>query len=308
MRLLIDTDTGSDDAVALIMALRDPGAEVVAITTVAGNVEVEQATRNALYVAELCGADVGVYEGARRPLVREPRFAYHYHGSDGLGDRGYRPSRAVASPGHAVDVLIEAARANAGELTVVTLGPLTNVALALRRAPEIASMVRRWVVMGGAACTVGNITPAAEFNVYVDPEAAQIVLASGLPVEMVGWELCRGPANLGDAEMGRIRDLDTTAAHFALDCNATALRANREGLGEPGLGLADAAAMAVALDPETVVEASHCPVTVETASTLTRGMTVVDRLGVTGGEPNVRVVWAIDVPRFKERLYRALER
>jgi purine nucleosidase len=181
--------------------------------------------------------------------------------------------------------------------------------------------VGRCVVMGGAACTVGNVTPAAEFNIWCDPEAARICFRSGLPIEMVGWELCRGPPNLDDDDIARCRALDTPLARFALGCNAKALEVNRTLFHEPGIGLPDPVAMAVALDPGIVTRKSRHTVDVECEGTLTRGMTVVDQLNVvprglgdTGGwrpeaataDPNVTVCWEIDVARFKDRLFRAL--
>ena len=177
---LVDTDTASDDAVALIMALRAPDVRVIAVTTVAGNVDVERATRNALYTVELCDADVPVYRGAAKPLLRSHQNAAWFHGRDGLGDHGYAAPQRTAQGRHAVDAMIEAIESNPG-LVLVTLGPLTNVALALARKPEIAKKVSRCVVMGGAPCCEGNVTPAAEYNIWVDPEAARIVLGSGLP-------------------------------------------------------------------------------------------------------------------------------
>jgi purine nucleosidase len=318
--MIIDTDTASDDAVALIMALRAPEVEVKAITVVAGNVPMEQGSRNARYTVELCGAEVPVHEGADRPLLRQPRTASFFHGEDGLGDRGYPPPRRPAATGHAVAALVEAVRAHPG-LTLVTLGPLTNVALALAESPEIAEGVGRCVVMGGAACTVGNMTPAAEYNVWCDPEAAGICFRSGLPIEMVGWELCRGPATLGEGDIARCRALDTPRAHFALDCNTRALEANRSLFQETGIGLPDPVAMAVALEPEIVTRKSRHAVDVECEGRLTRGMTVVDQLDVVPsglgdaggwrpeavtGDRTVTVCWEIDVARFKERLFRAL--
>lgn len=305
-RFLIDTDTASDDAVALLMALRRPDVEVVAITTVFGNVPVERGTRNALYAAELAGVDVPVHAGAHRPLVVEPVTAQFFHGQDGLGDQGYPPPERQAAPGHGVGALIECVRAEP-ELTLVTLGPLTNLALAIRLAPDLVQRVGRCVVMGGAACTVGNVTPAAEYNLWVDPHAAHAVFASGLPIEMVGWELCRGEANLDEAEMAELRAHDTPFARFVVDCNTTAIRVNREWLGEPGLALPDPVAMAVALEPERVVRRSgRHHVAIEHASELTRGASVVDRLGVRERETNATVVWEIDVDRFKAMLREAV--
>ena len=179
---LIDNDAGSDDAVAVLMALRHSDVDVRAITVVAGNVPLEQGVQNSLYFAELCDADVPVYAGADRPLLREYVSADWFHGADGLGDWGerYKPRRTQAAAQHAVDAIIETLRATPG-IEVVTLGPLTNLALALRKAPDIAAQVSRCVIMGGAACTNGNVTPAAEYNIWCDPEAARIVFRSGLP-------------------------------------------------------------------------------------------------------------------------------
>src|ERR1700692_768289 len=175
--ILIATDTASDDAVALIMALRSPSVEIKAITTVAGNVTVEQATRNALFTVELCGTEVPVYSGAAKPLERELQTADWFHGQDGLGDHGYAPSVRTPASGDAVDALIEAVQSTPG-IEIITLGPLTNLALALERWPSLARSLGRGVVMGGAPCCEGNVTPAAEFNIWVDPEAARTVFAS----------------------------------------------------------------------------------------------------------------------------------
>lgn len=317
--LLIDTDTASDDAVALIMALREPEVRVAAITVVWGNVPVEQGVRNALFVTELCGAEVPVFQGAAGPLLRPPAFAQWFHGRDGLGDCGFVPSsRRVKEQEHAVEALVAAARATPG-CELVTLGPLTNVALALTRYPEFANDISRVVVMGGAACTVGNVTPAAEYNLWADPDAARIVFRSPLPIEMVGWELCRGDANLTDAEMQRVRALDSPLAHFALDCNRRAIEANREQSGDPGLALPDPVAMGIALDPSLCPSRSAHFVDIEIAGELTRGMTVVDALNVAQDERNraiwapviergkkTMVCWKLDIARWKERLFKAL--
>ncbi len=315
---IIDTDTASDDAIALLMALRWPDVEVKAITVVCGNVNLEKATRNALYTVELSGKDVPVYKGAAQPLLREPSHAEWYHGMDGLGDQDYPPPQRSARLEHAVDALIETIRANPG-VVLVTLAPLTNIALAISQAPDIVKNVSRCIVMGGAACTVGNVTPAAEYNIWVDPEAARIVFHSGLPIEMVGWELCRGEANITEAEITQIKAFGTPLADFAVGCNAVAIQANYTQTREIGMALADPVAMAVALDPTVVTRKSQHYVEIETMSELTRGMTVVDQLnladdernrGVWGSlvsrEPNTMVCWAINAPRWKDMLYRVL--
>src|SRR3977135_2997757 len=216
---LIDTDTASDDAVAIIMALRSPDVRVAAITTVSGNVPVQQSTRNALYTAELCGADVPVYMGADKPLLRRYENATWFHGRDGLGHHGYPAPRRDPGKLHAVDAIIETIEANPG-LVMVTLGPLTNVALALAKKPQIASEVGRCVVMGGAPCCEGNVTPAAEFNIWVDPEAARMVMLSDLPVELVGWQTSRGEAVLNQSDIVRILGFNNPVARFAVECNS----------------------------------------------------------------------------------------
>jgi len=317
---LIDTDTASDDAVALIMALRAPDVHVRAITTVAGNVPVAQATRNALYVAELCGTRVPVFGGAARPIWREHATADWFHGKDGLGDRGYPAPSRSAEMGHAVDAIVAAIQAHPG-LVLVTLGPLTNVALALSKAPEIARNVSRCVVMGGNPCCEGNVTPAAEYNMWVDPEAARVVLRSGLPIELVGWHLCRGEAVLSAGDVEHTLALGTPLARFAIECNSRAMEAYRIQTGETGISLPDPVAMCIALDPTVCTAVSRHYVDVEVGSDLTRGMTVVDRLGVAADErnrtiwgsvidrvPQVQVIWSIDNTRWKETLYAALQR
>jgi len=305
-RFLIDTDTGSDDAVAILMAHRWPGVQVDAVTIVAGNVPVEMGARNAGYTIELCGGETPVYLGCPRPLLREPHWAFFFHGPDGMGGMHYPPPRRPPQAEHAVDALIRLIRSRPGEYTLVTLGPLTNIAVALRRAPEIAGMVRQCYVMGGAACTVGNITPAAEYNIWVDPEAARIVFHSGLPILMVGWEHCRDAAAFDDREMAEIRKLGTPFSDFTLDCNRTAIQTARAWLGDIGLTLPDPVTMAIALDPSVCTARRKHYVDVETGSELTRGMTVVDRHGVLNRPANIEVCWQIDPRRWKEMLYRAL--
>jgi purine nucleosidase len=315
---LIDTDTASDDAVALIMALRDPGVRVAAITTVAGNVDVHQATRNALYTAELCDADVPVYVGAEKPLLREYENATWFHGRDGLGDHNYPLPRKSPQQLHAVDAIIDTIEANP-QLTVVTLGPLTNLALALAKRPAIAAKVGRCVVMGGAPCCEGNVTPAAEYNVWVDPEAARIVMLSGLPVELVGWQLSRGDAVLNESDIARILGFDNALSRFAIECNSHARQAYKTQTVEDGIALPDPVAMCLALDATVGTEWSSHAIEVETQSELTRGMTVVDRLNVGADErnhavwahalrtqPKAKVCWSIDTKRWKEALFIAL--
>jgi purine nucleosidase len=323
-KMIIDTDTASDDAVAIMMALQTPDIEVEAITIVSGNMPVAQGSNNARYVVELCGKSTPVYHGAEKPLMRETYHAHWFHGVDGMGGMGYTATSPPAA-GSAIDVLVDTIRANPG-IILVTLGPLTNVALAVSKAPEIVKDVSRCVVMGGAANVVGNVTPAAEYNIWCDPEAARIVFRSGLPVEMVGWELCRGDANLDDEEMRYCKEaINTPLAHMTIDSNFSAIEANRNWLGDPGLGLPDPVAMAIAIDPAICTRKSKHYVAVECDGTYTRGMTVVDQLGSAGrdvrnsmasvpmwaeivnkGEPFITVCWEIDAQRWKDLLYKTM--
>jgi len=315
---IIDTDTASDDAVAILMALAAPDVRVLGLTTVAGNVGVEQATRNALLTAEIAGVEVPVFVGAAAPLMRPHEHAHWFHGRDGLGDRGYPAPKRRAEPRHAVDAILSLADAAPG-LTLVTLGPLTNVALALARDPTLAAKIDRCVVMGGAPCCEGNVTPAAEYNIWVDPEAARMVFRSGLPIEMVGWHVSRGASVFSEAEIAEILALDTAKARFAIECNARAKQAYHLQTGESGLSLADPTAMAVALDPRIGLTWSRHLVEIECASELTRGMTVVDRLNVSADDNNRQawdatlrsgakadVCWTFDSARFKAMLKQAL--
>jgi purine nucleosidase len=316
-KFLIDTDTASDDAVALVMALRAPDVRVEAVTVVSGNVPLPRATENALYTLEICGAvDVPVFTGADRPLVRAPVHAEWFHGADGFGNQNYASAHTRPQREHAVDAMVRVIRANPG-IELVTLGPLTNVALALLRDRSIVENVKRCVVMGGNPCCEGNVTPAAEYNIWCDPEAARIVFRSGLNIELVGWQLCRGEANLNAADIAQVRSLNTKLAHFAIDINCVAMEANLAQCGEHGIALPDPVAMAVALDPTIATESSRHRLEIECASELTRGMTVVDRLNVShdernrgiwgeAGEAASNVIWKIDVPHWKQMLYRAL--
>ena len=312
---LIDTDTASDDAVAIIMALAAPDVRVLALTTVAGNVGLEQATSNALLTAEICGSDVPVFMGADRPLARAHEHAHWFHGKDGLGDRGYPAPKRAPEREPAVDAILRLAREAPG-LTLVTLGPLTNIALALEREPELAARIGRCVVMGGAPCCEGNVTPAAEYNIWVDPEAARAVFRSKMPIEMIGWHVSRGPSVLRDDEIAAIEALGTAKAKFAIDTNGRARDAYRVQTGEIGLSLADPTAMAVALDRSVGLSWSRHRVAIECSSELTRGMTVVDRLNVAGDDNNrdvwaaesagADVLWTFDAAKFKAMLKAAL--
>ncbi len=305
-RLLIDTDTASDDAVALVMALQDPAVQIEAITIVAGNVSLEQGVQNALYTVELCGAATPVYAGAERPLQRALETAQHVHGADGMGDIGLPLHGRDAAGDDAVSVLIETIERYAGELTLVTLGPLTNIARALERKPSIATNVAECYVMGGEGQGPGNITPVAEYNIWTDPEAAKIVFASALPIHMIGWDIAHGFANFSVDEATSLRNIGTPLAEFCVDIQATVAALARGMTAVGGFTLPDPTTMAVALDPTIATEVRRLYVEVEAASELCRGQTVVDHAGVTGQTPNTDVVLEIDRQRFVDLLRRSI--
>lgn len=304
----IDTDTASDDAVAMVMALRHSTVQVVGIGVVAGNVPLDQGVQNALFIVELCDASdrVPVYAGCDRPLQLPLSMAQKEHGSDGMGDIGLDLTGRTPAAGHAVDALLEAAERFVGELTLVTLGPLTNVAVALRRDPTLASKVARCVIMGAVADHIGNITPVAEFNMWVDPHAVAVVLASGMPLEFVGWDISRFFAVIEPDLAAELRAVGTRQAEVCIDIQVcvSAFCATETKLA--GFDLPDPIAMAYALDPRVATKTRHVHCAVETQSELTRGMVVMDMLELGHQTPNALVVMHADRDRFIAMLRTAL--
>ncbi len=303
--LLIDTDTASDDAVALVMALRRPDVRIEAITVVAGNVPVDQGVQNALYTVELCGRQVEVFSGAGRPILRPLDTAQEVHGGDGMGDIGLELSGRTPESGHAVDVLVDRIRARPGELTLVCLGPLTNVAMALHKDPLIASKVADCVIMGGTGKGPGNVTPVAEYNIWADPEAAKVVFQSGMPLTLVGWDISCASAVIDAEAEAELRAQGTELAHFAVDIQGVLTDFAHSVTQLAGFDLPDPIAMAVAIAPE-IAETEAVHTAVVTGDGLARGQTIFDWLGVTGQEPNVRVVRHVPRQVFLKMLHDAL--
>lgn len=302
----IDTDTASDDAVALVIALRHPDIDVVGIGVVAGNVPLDAGVQNALYTRELCGReDVPVHAGADRPLRLPLGTAQHVHGQDGMGDIGLQLSGRTPHPTFAVDALIEASHAHAGELTLVTLGPLTNLALAVHADPALAGRLRRVVVMGAVADHIGNMNPVAEYNMWADPHAVEVVLAAGLPIEFVGWDISRHYAVVEPALADEMRAL-SPIGEFCVVINAVVAEFCAHDTKLAGFDLPDPITMAYAIDPAVATETRRLHLAVETGSELTRGMVVMDLLGFTGNEPNATVVTAADRDRFVAMLLAAV--
>ncbi|NNE11389.1 MAG: nucleoside hydrolase, partial [Ilumatobacter sp.] len=263
--------------------------------------------QNALYTRELCDRqDVPVHVGAAVPLEIALETAQNVHGGDGMGDIGLPLSEREPDAGHAVDALLEASHRHAGELTLVTLGPLTNVALALRRDPTLPSRIARTVTMGAVADHVGNVTPVAEFNMWADPHAVHEVLASDLDVEFVGWDISRRHAVVDPALATELRAIGTPLAEFCVDIQRVVAEFCATATKLAGFDLPDPIAMACAIDPSVATEVQRLHLRVETESELTRGMVVMDLLGLTGEPPNASVVTSADDARFLHMLRTAL--
>ena len=308
--LLLDMDPGVDDALALILALRSPEVEVLGVTTVAGNAPLEMTTRNALRVLQAMESPaVPVAAGSSRPLVRELQTALHVHGSDGLGESGLSEPltlMALSQPG--VEWMIETIREQGpGQVTLVATGPLTNVATAFRTAPDLPEALDRLVIMGGAFGLTpyghGNVTPVSEFNIWADPEAADVVFRSGARITLVGLDVTTDPsAVLSGQAYHELQAGPDVAGRIAAQICALAIQ--RDG----ALQLHDPLALAVALEP-TLVETETYPVEVVIAEGSVRGQTIADRRSgreVQAQAPLLSVCTGVDGPRFLELFLRRL--
>jgi inosine-uridine nucleoside N-ribohydrolase len=297
--ILLDCDPGHDDAIALLLALASPELELLGVTTVAGNQTLEKTTANALRVLELAGrGDVPVAAGADRPLARELFIAAYVHGESGLDGPELPEPQGAPIEQHAVDFLAERILGSPRQVTLVPVGPLTNVALLLSRYPEAAQNVERIVIMGGAIAE-GNVTPAAEFNIYVDPEAAWRVFHSGLPVTMIGLDVTHR-ALMMPTHVERLR-ASGDIGRFVAELHDFFVRYHERTYGTEGAPIHDAVAVAQVLRPG-IVETLHRHVDVDCESRLCRGRTVVDLWRRTGEEPNADVGVGIDADAFLDLL------
>jgi inosine-uridine nucleoside N-ribohydrolase len=293
--ILLDCDPGHDDAIALLLALASPEVELLGVTTVAGNQTLEKTTANAIRVLEFAGhTDVPVAAGADRPLVREPFVASYVHGETGLDGPDLPPPRSAPVNRHAVDFLADKIREADGEVTLVPVGPLTNVALLLALHPD--ARPERIVLMGGAIAE-GNVTPAAEFNIWADPEAARRVFESGLDLTMIGLDVTH-KALMTREHAERLREAGRVGRAVAELWDFFS-RFHRERYGSEDSPIHDALCVALLLRPE-LVELAHRHVAIDTESDLCRGRTVVDLWQVTGNEPNARVGVGVDGDGFME--------
>jgi len=301
--LLIDTDPGVDDALAILMAHRH--ADVLGLCIAAGNVGLQHTVGNASKLVETIGATTPVFAGCPTPLVRAAENAAFVHGLDGFGDTGYAPSARRAESEHAAHAILRLSHAYAGALVLVAMAPLTNLALALRLDPSLPQRVARLVIMGGAVTGRGNTSASAEFNIGFDPEAAHIVFSSWPRIELVDWELVTRHGIAFDTMERWLAADNSRARFFAAISRKT--RAWTRARGRPKLLVADALAMAVALQPDIVTRAEDHHIAVELEGQLTRGATVVDWESRGAHAPNARIALEVDQARFEALVASALE-
>lgn len=308
-KIIIDTDPGQDDAVAILLALASPDEiDLLGITVVAGNVPLQLTARNARVVCELAGRpDVKVFAGCEAPLQRPLITAEHVHGSTGLDGPTLPDPAMPLQDAHAVDFIVDTLRAEPpGTVTLCPLGPLTNIASALRRAPDIAERIAGIVLMGGAYFEVGNITPAAEFNIHVDPHAAAEVFACGVPITVLPLDVTH-KALVTTARNDAFRALGTPVGVAVAEMTDFFERFDKEKYGSDGAPLHDPCVIAWLLRPD-LFSGRHINVEIETESELTMGMTVADWWGVTGRAPNATFIGDVDADGFFALLTERLAR
>jgi inosine-uridine nucleoside N-ribohydrolase len=295
-KIILDCDPGHDDAIAILLVAHHPDIELVAITTVAGNQSIEKTTLNALKVCSLAGIrDVPVAMGMERPLVRPAKHAADIHGESGLdGPHMPEPDIELAAQ-HGVDLLIDLLLNSDGDITIVPTGPLTNIAVAMRREPAILPRIQAISLMGGAI-GLGNTTPAAEFNIYTDPEAAAVVFACGRPITMCPLEVTH-QALATEEVLGRLRGANRPVATFAAELLDFFADRYRNVFGFPAAPVHDPCAVAAVIDP-TILRAHAMRVEIETTGEWTSGRTVCDVYDTLGKEPNARVGYGLEVERF----------
>jgi len=296
-RIILDSDPGIDDALAILLALAEDSLELEGVTVVHGNCSASQGVTNALAVLETAGyPQIPVYQGLSRPLVQDPLFAPETHGSSGLGYASLPYPDREPQPEHAVDYIIHSLLASPGEITLVAVGPLTNLALALRKAPEIIPAVKEVVIMGGAIKHGGNTTPLAEFNVYADPHAARIVFQSGMPIRLVPLDVTY-QCILTLEDVQRLQDLDSPISEFIADSTRFYMEFHDSYQGVQGCVINDPLALALTFK-EGLCQFDEYYVDVDLSGGVSMGKTFADFYGMEEKEPNLEVAMEVKAREF----------
>lgn len=305
---LIDTDTAADDALAIVMALYHPDVDIVGITINCGNSPFDQQMENALYTLELAGfgGKVPVYPGCREPLMKLYRSVPEVFGADGMGNSYFPQARQRPEARHAVDAIIELAHRYEGELEVIALAPLTNLAVALSRDPSIARKFKAIYYMGGTLHAIGNVTMGAEYNAWVDPEATRIVFHSGANLMLIPWEVAKNHAFITESERAEIARMETTASRFYMQVTRVLHEYSVSVDKADGVIHADCIGMAIPLDPSIITEKRRMFVDIECGGELSRGVTFLDWVGLANKPANMDVVISNDRERFRDMMFEFL--
>ncbi|MFC4025569.1 nucleoside hydrolase [Oceanobacillus longus] len=310
-KVIIDTDTAGDDTIALLTALHYFKVEGVTIT--GGNVDFDQEVENALYTIQVANPrePVPVYKGFEVPLLANGTGRHQtvedVHGSDGMGDSFFEKAKQRPEEGHAVDFIIEKVKANPGEIHLLAIAPLTNIAMAIKKDPSIVKDIPHIYIMGGTNNSLGNITAAAEYNFWVDPEAARIVLHSGVPITLVGWDMCTKFSIMDDGDHEDIERLASKGSEFFIQINKVVKQFNKKVHRLNGTTHPDTLLVAIAANEDVMTKATKYYVDVETKGELTRGYSLVDMNNRSGKEPNVIVCEEVNRDMFKDQLLDVLK-